>query len=43
MKHHFSEQALQNIEAAITESEAKHTGEIRFVIKAGLHPFEILS
>lgn len=43
MKHHFSEQALQNIEAAITESEAKHTGEIRFVVEAGLHPFEILA
>ena len=43
VKHHFSEQALQNIEAAITESEAKHTGEIRFVVELGLHPFEILS
>ena len=42
VKCHFSEQALQNIEAAITASETKHTGEIRFVVEAGLHPFEIV-
>lgn len=42
VKRHFSAQALQNIEAAIVESEAKHTGEIRFVVEAGLHPFEII-
>lgn len=41
VKRHFSEQALQNIESAIAASEIKHTGEIRFVVEAGLHPFEI--
>jgi uncharacterized membrane protein len=43
VKRHFSAQALQHIEAAITASESKHTGEIRFVVEAGLHPYEILS
>lgn len=43
VRHHFSTQALQHIETAITESETKHTGEIRFVVEAGLHPYEILS
>jgi uncharacterized membrane protein len=43
VKRHFSAQALKHIEAAITASELKHTGEIRFVVEAGLHPYEILS
>ncbi|MFW5432721.1 MAG: TPM domain-containing protein [Methylophilaceae bacterium] len=42
VKRHFSAHALQNIEAAITASEKKHTGEIRFVVEAGLHPYEIV-
>lgn len=43
VKRHFSAQALQQIENAITASETKHTGEIRFVVETGLHPFEIVS
>ncbi len=43
VRRHFSAQALNKIEAAITASETKHTGEIRFVVEAGLHPFEIVS
>lgn len=43
VKRHFSTQALQNIEAAIRAGETKHTGEIRFVVEAGLHPYEVLS
>ena len=39
---HFSKASLQRIESAITASETKHTGEIRFVVEGGLHPFEIL-
>jgi uncharacterized membrane protein len=39
---HFSKPSLQRIESEITVSETKHTGEIRFVVEAGLHPFEIL-
>jgi uncharacterized membrane protein len=39
---HFSEAALSNIEQAIKTSEATHDGEIRFVVEAGLHPYEIV-
>ncbi|MEQ1598345.1 MAG: TPM domain-containing protein [Methylotenera sp.] len=39
---HFSEAALNNIEQAIKASEATHDSEIRFVVEAGLHPYEIL-
>ncbi len=42
MSRHFSKASLQRIESAITASETKHTGEIRFVVEGGLHPFEIL-
>lgn len=42
VKCHFSAQALQNIEAAIVASEAKHTGEIRVVVEASLDPYEII-
>jgi uncharacterized membrane protein len=41
VKRHFSKQALRNIENAISKSEQYHAGEIRFVVEAGLHPFEI--
>ena len=41
-KRHFSSVALSNIEEAIQASEKKHTGEIRFIVEAGLHPIEIL-
>ena len=40
--HHFSAEALRNIENAITSSEEKHAGELRFVVEAGLHPYEIV-
>ncbi|MGJ8618974.1 MAG: TPM domain-containing protein [Methylophilaceae bacterium] len=43
VSQHFSKAALQRIESAITVSETKHTGEIRFVVEAGLHPFEIFN
>jgi uncharacterized membrane protein len=39
---HFTPQGLRNIEQAITASERKHAGEIRFVVEAGLHPYEIV-
>jgi len=39
---HFSAEALRNIEKAIAESEKKHSGEVRFVVEAGLHPYEIM-
>ena len=33
---------MQNIEAAIRQSESGHTGEIRFVVEAALHPVELV-
>jgi uncharacterized membrane protein len=40
--HHFSANALHNIEQAIKTSESKHQGEICFIVESGLHPMEIL-
>ena len=42
VNRHFSAQALQNIEQAISASEKMHRGEIRFIVETGLHPLEIL-
>jgi len=42
VKRHFSVIALHEIEKAIAASEKIHSGEIRFVVEAGLHPIEIL-
>jgi uncharacterized membrane protein len=42
VQRHFSTEALRNIEKAISASEKMHAGEIRFVVEAGLHPYEIL-
>ncbi len=42
VRKHFSVEALKRIEKAIRISEQTHTGEIRFVVEAGLHPMEIL-
>ncbi len=42
VKRYFSVIALHEIEKAIAASEKKHTGEIRFVVEAGLHPYEIV-
>jgi hypothetical protein len=39
---HFSPAALHHIEKAIDASEKMHNGEIRFLVEAGLHPYEIL-
>lgn len=42
VRRHFSASVLQQIEAAISRSEKTHTGEIRFVVEAALHPYELL-
>jgi uncharacterized membrane protein len=42
VNRHFSAGALHNIEKAIAVSEKTHGGEIRFVVEAGLHPYEIV-
>ncbi|MGZ8253080.1 MAG: TPM domain-containing protein [Methylophilaceae bacterium] len=42
VSRHFSKAALYNIEQAIKQSESTHSGEIRFVVEADLHPLAIL-
>ena len=42
VRKHFSEAALSHIESAIAQAEAKHEGEICFIVEAGLHPLEII-
>jgi uncharacterized membrane protein len=42
VKRYFSAIALHEIEKAIVTSEKTHAGEIRFVVEAGMHPYEIL-
>ncbi len=42
VRYHFSADALRNIEKEISASEKTHAGEIRFVVEAGLHPYEIV-
>jgi uncharacterized membrane protein len=42
VRYHFSAEALRNIENEISASERMHAGEIRFVVEAGLHPYEIV-
>lgn len=43
VSRHFSKSALANIEQAIKQSEARHGGELRFVVEADLHPLHILN
>lgn len=38
----FPPAVLQRIELAIKQSEARHGGEIRFVVEADLHPWHVL-
>ncbi|HYG13793.1 MAG TPA: TPM domain-containing protein [Methylophilaceae bacterium] len=42
VRRHFPASAMRNIEAAVARSEAGHSGEIRFVVEAALHPFDLL-
>jgi len=42
VSRHFSAASLYNIEQAIKQSEATHSGEIRFVVEGDLHPLHIL-
>ncbi len=41
-RRYFSHTAMHNIEVAIRQSECTHTGEIRFVVEAGLHPMDLI-
>lgn len=42
LRRYFPAAAMRNIEAAIRQSEAGHSGEVRFVVEPALHPLEIL-
>lgn len=43
VKRYFCHDGLSVIEQVITESEKRHTGEIRFVVEAGLSLEEVIS
>ncbi|HSH73949.1 MAG TPA: TPM domain-containing protein [Methylophilaceae bacterium] len=40
---YFPKTTLNHIEQAIKQSEASHSGELRFVVEADLHPLDILN
>jgi uncharacterized membrane protein len=40
-RRHFTRRVLEDIEAAIREVEARHSGEIRFAVEAALDPMEL--
>lgn len=42
VKRYFTTEALRRIETATMHNEKSHLGEIRFVVEAGLHPYEII-
>ncbi|MGB4812467.1 MAG: TPM domain-containing protein [Methylophilaceae bacterium] len=42
VRRYFCDIGLNAIEQAITESERRHTGEIRFVVETGLDVYEVL-
>ena len=42
VRERFCDVGLNTIEQAITHSEARHTGEIRFVVESGLDIYEII-
>jgi uncharacterized membrane protein len=39
---YFSNNAMRHIESAIESSERLHSGQVRFVVEAGLHPYSLL-
>ena len=41
-RRYFSDIVMHHIEAAIRQSESGHSGQIRFVVEAALHPLEII-
>lgn len=42
VQRYFPASAMRKIEAAVRDSERKHSGEIRFVVEAALHPLQLL-
>lgn len=43
VRQHFSAGAMINIKEAIRRSERSHSGQICFVVEAGLHPSQVLT
>ncbi|MDP2247020.1 MAG: TPM domain-containing protein [Nitrosomonadales bacterium] len=42
VRRYFSTSAMHHIEAAIEASERQHSGQIRFVVEPGLHPYSLI-
>lgn len=42
VRRYFPASAMHKIEAAVRDSELRHSGEIRFVVEAALHPLQLL-
>jgi uncharacterized membrane protein len=42
VRRYFSTTAMHNIEAAIERSERQHSGQIRFAVESGLHPYSLI-
>jgi len=43
VRRHFSVSAMSSVEKAIEHSERSHSGQICFVVEAGLHPYYVLT
>lgn len=42
VRRYFSDSAMRRIEAAIETGERLHSGQICFVVEAGLHPYSLI-
>jgi uncharacterized membrane protein len=42
VRRYFNAAAMHDIEAAIERSERQHSGQIRFVVESGLHPYSLI-
>src|ERR1051325_3610335 len=42
VQRYFSATTMRKIEATVRDSELRHSGEIRFVVEAALHPLQLL-
>ena len=42
VRRYFPAVAMHNIQSALSESEHTHSGEIRFVVEAALHPLQLI-
>ncbi|CAG0949983.1 hypothetical protein MTYP_00135 [Methylophilaceae bacterium] len=42
VRRYFSSEAMRHIEQAISDSERSHSGQIRFAVESGLHPYSLI-